>query len=120
MPYVVVAGRKLYHEVHGEAPGVPLLLMMGMGGSCRGWLPLQVPEFQKTRRTILMDHRGVGGSDDPGGSFTTADLADDAAALLEALGVARVDALGVFMGGMVARELALRHAAGVDRLVLAG
>src|SRR5215470_1757394 len=120
MPSALVRGRKVYYESHGDAAGVPLLLLMGMGGSCRGWLPLQVPEFQKTRRTILMDHRGVGGSDDPGGSFTTADLADDAAALLDAIGVERVDGLGVFMGGMVAQELALRHAARVERLVLVG
>jgi len=120
MPYVVVAGRKLYHEVHGEAPGVPLLLVMGMGGSCRGWLPLQVPELQKTRRTIVYDHRGVGGSDDPGGPFTTADLGDDAAGLLDALRVERADVLGAFMGGMVAQELALRRPERVDRLVLVG
>ncbi len=120
MPYVVVAGRKLYHEVHGEAPGVPLLLVMGMGGSCRGWLPLQVPELQRTRRTIIYDHRGVGGSDDPGGPFTTADLADDAAGLLDALRVERADVLGAFMGGMVAQELALRRPEQVDRLVLVG
>jgi len=120
MPTALVRGRKVYYETHGDAGGVPLLLLMGMGGSCRGWLPLQVPEFQKTRRTILVDHRGVGGSDDPGGTFTTADLADDAAALLGAIGVECVDALGVFMGGMVAQELALRHAARVERLVLVG
>ena len=120
MPYVVVAGRKLYHEVHGEAPGVPLVLVMGMGGSCRGWLPLQVPEFQKTRRTIIYDHRGVGGSDDPGGPFTTADLAGDAAGLLDALRIERADVLGAFMGGMVAQELALARPERIDRLVLVG
>jgi pimeloyl-ACP methyl ester carboxylesterase len=121
MPTAQVRGRKLYYEIHGDAVGVPpLLLLMGMGGSCRGWLPLQVPEFQKSRRTILVDHRGVGGSEDPGSPFTTADLADDADALLEALQVERADVLGVFMGGMVAQELALRHAARVDRLVLVG
>jgi pimeloyl-ACP methyl ester carboxylesterase len=121
MPTVPVRGRKVYYEIHGDAVGVPpLLLLMGMGGSCRGWLPLQVPEFQKSRRTILVDHRGVGGSEDPGSPFGTADLADDAAALLDALHVERADALGVFMGGMVAQQLALRHAARVDRLVLVG
>jgi len=120
MPYVVVAGRKLYHEVHGEAPGAPLVLVMGMGGSCRGWLPLQVPEFQKSRRTILFDHRGVGGSDDPGGPFSTADLAADLAGLLDALRIEQADVLGAFMGGMVAQELALARPERVDRLVLVG
>src|SRR5262245_58024597 len=120
MPSALVRGRKVYYEIHGEAPGTPLLLLMGMGGSCRGWLPLQVPAFQESRCTLLMDHRGVGGSDDPGGAFTTADLADDVAALLDALRVPRADVLGVFLGGMVAQELALRHAQRVERLVLVG
>src|SRR5262249_46609876 len=120
MPTALVRGRKVYYETHGDAGGVPLLLLMGMGGSCRGWLPLQVPEFQKTRRAIVCDHRGVGQSDDPGGAFTTADLADDAAGLLAALRIPRADVLGAFMGGMVAQELALRHPERIDRLVLVG
>ena len=45
MPQVRVGDREIYCEVHGDEGGVPLLLVMGMGGSCRGWLPLQVPEF---------------------------------------------------------------------------
>jgi pimeloyl-ACP methyl ester carboxylesterase len=120
MPHLAVRGRKVYLEVHGDHPGAPLLLVMGMGGSCRGWLPLQVPEFQKTRRTVIYDHRGVGGSEDPGGAFSTADLADDAAGLLDALRIERADVLGAFMGGMVAQELALRHPQRVERLVLVG
>jgi pimeloyl-ACP methyl ester carboxylesterase len=120
MPMAPVRGRRLHFESHGDPPGTPLLLVMGMGGSCQGWLPLQVPELSKTRRTLIYDHRGVGASEDPGGPFTTGDLADDAAGLLDALGVERADVLGAFMGGMVAQELALRHPERVDRLVLVG
>ena len=120
MPHAVVGDRKVYYESHGEHGGVPLLLVMGMGGSCRGWLPLQVPDFSAARRTLIFDHRGVGGSEDPGGPFTTATLADDAAALLDTLEIERADVLGAFMGGMVAQELALRHPQRVERLVLVG
>lgn len=120
MPLAVVRGRKVYHELHGEHGGPPLVLVMGSGGSCRGWLPLQVPEFSSERRVLIYDHRGVGQSDDPGGPFTTAELADDLAGLLDALEIPRADVLGVFMGGMVAQELALRHARRVERLVLVG
>ncbi len=120
MPHVSVQGRKVYHELHGEHPGVPLVLVMGMGGSCRGWLPLQVPDFSEHRRTLIFDHRGVGSTDDPGGPFTTADLADDTAGLLDRLEIERADVMGAFMGGMVAQELALRHPDRVDRLVLVG
>jgi pimeloyl-ACP methyl ester carboxylesterase len=120
MPHTVVEGRKVYYETHGEHAGVPLLLVMGMGGSCRGWLPLQVPDFSRERRTVIFDHRGVGESEDSGGEVTTAQLADDAVHLLDALDIERADVLGVFMGGMVAQEMALRHPERVDRLVLTG
>ncbi|MEE9608857.1 MAG: alpha/beta hydrolase [Myxococcota bacterium] len=120
MPHAVVHGHKLYYELHGDHPGVPLALVTGMGGSCRGWLPLQVPEFSRARRTLIFDHRGVGGSEDPGSPFTTADLADEMAALFDCLEIERADVLGAFMGGMVAQELALRHADRVQRLLLVG
>ena len=120
MPHIAVKGRKVYYEFHGQHPGVPLVLVMGMGGSCQGWLPLQVPDFSEARRVLIYDHRGVGGSDDPGGPFTTADLADDLAGLLAALEIERADILGAFMGGMTAQELALRHSDRINRLVLVG
>jgi len=120
MPLVEVSGRKIYYETHGDASGTPLVLAMGLAGSCLGWHALQVPELSPHRRLILFDHRGVGESEDPGTPFTTADLADDLAALLEELGVDRVHLLGVFMGGMAAQEFALRHAARLERLVLVG
>ena len=64
MPYAEVIGRKIYYQIHepNEDLGLPpLALVMGMGGSCRGWLPLQVPEFSKTRRTVIFDNRGCTG-----------------------------------------------------------
>ena len=121
MPFVSVRGRRTFYELFGSDGDAPVLaLMNGIGGSCRGWLPLQVPEFARHRRTLIFDHRGVGQSDDPGGPFSTADLADDTAALFDALGIGQADVLGSFMGGMAAQELALRHAARVRRLVLVG
>lgn len=115
-----VGDRNVFYETHGTGQDPPLLLVMGMAGSCRGWLPLQVPEFSKTRRTVIFDHPGVGESDDDEAVTTTAHLADNAVALLDALEIERADVLGVFMGGMVGQEMALRHPERVDRLALAG
>ncbi len=120
MPRALVRLRKVYYESHGEHPGTPLLLLHGMGGSCRGWLPLQVPILSRERRVLITDYRGVGETEDPGGPFGISDLADDTDALLEALGVESADVVGSFMGGMVAQELALRHPSRVRHLVLVG
>jgi pimeloyl-ACP methyl ester carboxylesterase len=120
VPHVVVNGRKLYYELHGHHPGPPLLLAIGIGGSCRGWLPLQVPELSRERAILIFDYPGVGGSEPQDGAFTTGDLADTAVALLDALEIERADVGGSFMGGMLAQELALRHPQRVERLVLMG
>ena len=106
MSIAEISGRKLYYECHGDLePGgpAPLLLVMGMAGTCKGWLPLQVPFFVETRPVILFDHRGVGESEDTGQDFTTYDLASDALALLDFLDVDVADVLGPFMGGRTAQ-----------------
>ncbi|MFV1978960.1 MAG: alpha/beta fold hydrolase, partial [Myxococcota bacterium] len=120
MAHAAVRSRKVYYEFHGEHSGIPLVLIMGTGGSCRGWLPLQVPDFSREHRTLIFDHPGVGGSEDSGGALTTAGLADDTAGLLDALEIEKANVLGAFMGGMVAQEMALRHPDRVHRLILAG
>lgn len=121
MPHATVQGRKLYYELHGEEhAGDPLLLAMGIGGSCRGWLALQVPELSRQRRVLIFDYPGVGNSEGDDAPFGTRELAGRVAGLLDALEIARADVLGAFMGGMVAQELALGHAPRVGRLVLVG
>lgn len=123
MALAEITGRKLYYELHTsrtETVAPPLLLVMGMAGSCAGWLALQVPEFVKSRSVLIFDHRGVGQSEDTNAPFSTADLAADAAALVRALGLGPVDVLGAFMGGMVSQELALNDPQLVRKLVLVG
>lgn len=119
MALATVFGRKVYYEVHGTAAGTPLVLVMGMAGTCKGWLALQVPDFAPAHRTLIYDNRGVGESEDPGGAFTTADLADDLAGLLDALGVERAHVAGISYGGEVSQVFALRHPTRVRALVLA-
>ena len=120
MPLATVSGRKVYYEIHGNAAGTPLVLVMGMAGSCKGWLALQVPDFAPRHRTLIYENRGVGESEDPGGPFTTADLADDLAGLLDAVKIRRAHVLGAFLGGMTAQQLALRHSERVAKLILVG
>ena len=63
MPLADVAGRKVYYEIHGDAPGNPLVLVMGMAGSCKGWLALQVPEFSQHHRTVIFECRAMVSAD---------------------------------------------------------
>jgi pimeloyl-ACP methyl ester carboxylesterase len=119
MPHAELPGRRLFFERAGE--GEPLLLVQGMSGTHLSW---GEPFPQALRaggvQTIAYDHRGVGHSDrvESVEPFTIAELADDAAALLDALGVESAHVLGVSMGGMVAQELALRHPARLRTLTL--
>jgi 3-oxoadipate enol-lactonase len=120
MPTFDARGFRLYYELHGDGGGVPLVLFGGLGGSSKGWLVLQVPELSRDRPVLVFDPRGTGSSEDPGGAFDARDLAGDAAALLEHLGIERAHVLGQFLGGLAAQELALGWPERVRSLVLAG
>jgi pimeloyl-ACP methyl ester carboxylesterase len=121
VPTFEARGFPLYYEVHGaEHVRTPLVLSMGMGGSCVGWLPLQVPEFSKSRPTVIYDHRGVGKSGDPEEDFRTLELAEDLLALLDHLRIGHAHVLGGFLGGLAAQELAIAHPDRVRSLILLG
>ena len=107
---------ELYYEEHGT--GEPLLCIMGLAADSTAWV-LQTPDFAKRYRTVIYDNRGVGRSAKPAGPYTIAQMADDAAGLLDRLDIPRAHVLGVSMGGMIAQELALRHPQRVRGLVLA-
>ncbi len=118
--FITVDGRKLaYDEVCPPDPKGTVLLLTGLGAKRLGWYR-QLPVFGQVYRTIALDHRDTGDSDPSPGPYTTADQADDAAAVLRALGVARAHVVGISMGGFIALELTLRHPELVDKLVLTG
>ena len=120
MPTCDSRGFDLYYETHGGGDGVPLVLIMGVGGSCQGWTVLTVPELAKDRLCVIFDNRGAGRSADPGDEFSTADLAEDTLAVLDQLEIERAHVLGGFLGGQVAQELALAHPERVQTLTLVG
>jgi pimeloyl-ACP methyl ester carboxylesterase len=106
----------VYYEEHGT--GEPLLLIMGLAADCQAWV-FQLPAFAERFRTIAFDNRGVGRSSKPTGPYSIHQMADEAAALLDQLGIESAHVVGVSMGGMIAQELVLRHPEKVRRLVLA-
>jgi 3-oxoadipate enol-lactonase len=116
MTKVRVGEIELDYERSGSGP--PLLMIMGMSGTALHWgepfLDLLRPHFE----VIVYDHRGVGASTPLEGPVTIAELAEDAAGLLSALGLESAHVLGISMGGMIAQELALTHPELVRTLTL--
>ncbi|MBF6591838.1 MAG: alpha/beta fold hydrolase [Ktedonobacterales bacterium] len=116
--FVMVDGHTLaYDEVCPPDPKGTVLLLTGLGSKRLGWAR-QLPVFGQTYRTLALDHRDTGDSDLTPAPYTTADQADDAAAVLRTLGVGRAAVVGISMGGFIALEMALRHPDLVEKLVL--
>jgi 3-oxoadipate enol-lactonase len=111
-------GQDLYYEIHGDGP--PLVMVMGIGYDSSLWTLQQVPVLSTRFQVVLVDNRDAGRSSRADGPYSIADMADDVAGLLDALGVHRTHLLGLSMGSMIGMEFALRHADRLDRLVLAG
>ena len=111
-----VNGVSLYVEEHGQ--GIPLVLVHGGTVSSASWAPL-IPLLTDRFRVIVFDTRGHGRSTNPGGELTYQLIADDTAALIDALDVDRPVIGGWSDGGQVALEVELRHP-GVARALIAG
>lgn len=78
----------------------------------------QVEALAAHHDLVRYDVRGHGKSELPAPSFTFDDLADDLEGLLGQLGIAQAHVVGLSMGGVIARLLALRHPQRVASLVL--
>lgn len=117
MPTVQANGIQIYYERGGEGP--PLLFISGSGGDLRNKPNQFDAPLARAFELICYDQRGLGQTEKPAGDYTMADYADDAAALLDALGIEQIPVIGVSFGGMVAQEFALRHGDRISALVLA-
>ena len=109
MPTLTVNGTALYHEVRGDGPA--LLCIMGASGDAGHFerlADLLADEFT----VVIYDRRGNGRSPRPSGWVTTSpeEQADDAKALLEALGLAPAAVFGTSSGATFALCLLVRHA----------
>src|SRR5947208_9305985 len=116
MPAISAGEIELDYERSGEGP--PLLLIMGMSGTALHWGEPFLDALGRDFEVIVYDHRGVGASSRLEGPLTIAQLAGDAAGLLDALGIESAHVLGISMGGMVAQELALARGELVRTLTL--
>jgi pimeloyl-ACP methyl ester carboxylesterase len=120
MPFTSLpTGIELYYEVAGSGP--PLLLIMGTAASHDVWAA-QVEAYRGDYTVITYDARGTGQSTHPSNptAYTMRTLADDAAALVRALGCGPVHLSGLSLGSATSQELAINHADLVRTLQLHG
>lgn len=98
--------------------GPPVLLVMGLGMTATGWWRTVPVLAEAGFRVLAFDNRGVGRSGRPPGPYTVADMAGDAATVLDAAGMAAAHVYGISLGGMIAQELALTRPDRICALVL--
>ena len=118
MPFVnLPTGIEMYYEIEGS--GDPLLLIMGTSADHTTWAA-QVEAYRDHYTVITYDNRGTGQSTHPEdvSDYSMRILADDAAALLDWIGVERAHVSGLSLGSATAQELAVNHPAKVATLQL--
>jgi len=116
MPFINVRDIPIYYELSGTGPR--LLYISGTGADLRNKPNVFDSALAEHFEILAFDQRGLGQSGRPDIKYTMEDYANDAFGLLTAIGWERCHVLGVSFGGMVAQELAIRHAACIDRMVL--
>lgn len=107
----------VHHHVEGPAAAPALLLIHSLGSDHTIWDPI-VPQLTRHFRVLRYDQRGAGASPVPEGPYQIADLAEDALALLDRLGVTRAHVCGTSLGGAVGLWLARHAPERVDRLAV--
>jgi pimeloyl-ACP methyl ester carboxylesterase len=131
MARVRANGIEIEYDSFGPASGRPLLLIMGLGGQMIMWDEGFCEALaERGHYVVRFDNRDVGLSTKfghagvpnvmelmmqtasgraPSVPYTLDDMADDAAGLLDALGLETAHVCGASMGGMIAQTLAIRH-----------
>jgi 3-oxoadipate enol-lactonase len=117
MPFVAVRDLRMYYEMRGTGPH--LLIMSGTGGDLRRSPSIFEMSIAQHFEILAYDQRGLGQTSRPDIPYFMADYADDANALLDAVGWNHCLVMGISFGGMVGQEFALRYPHRIERLVLA-
>jgi pimeloyl-ACP methyl ester carboxylesterase len=102
---------ELYYEAFGSGTDPTLLLVNGLGSQCINYADEWCKRFAaEGYQVVRFDNRDVGLSSKlDGQSYTVADMARDALAVIDALDVARAHVMGLSMGGMIVQRLAIDH-----------
>ena len=114
-----VARPKVHWHVGGSETAPALLLINGWTANGVTWPSAWLPTWNLATASSVSTTAAPDGRVPPC-PFTVADMADDAYDVLTACGINRASVIGLSMGGMISQELAIRHPAVVDELILCG
>ena len=114
---ITANGIAINYELDGPASAPVVTLSHSLATTLRMWDP-QAAALAATYRVLRYDTRGHGGTKAPGGAYSLDLLADDAQALLRALGIARTHFVGLSMGGMIGQVLGIQSPEILQSLVL--
>jgi 3-oxoadipate enol-lactonase len=101
-------GIETHYTLDGPAGAPVVTLSHSLATDLSMWDP-QMDALRARYRVLRYDTRGHGGTDAPAAAYTLDQLADDASALLKALGIAKTHWCGLSMGGMIGQTLALKR-----------
>ena len=120
MPTAAINGINVNYQIDGpsDAPET-IVLINGLADDLESW-GYQIPAMVDAGfRVLRFDNRGIGKTDAPAGAYSSRQMADDAKALVDLLGITNFHLMGVSMGGMISQEYAVAHPGDLKSLTLA-
>jgi len=114
---IIANGISINYTLEGPASAPVVTLSHSLATNLSMWDP-QIPALASRYRVLRYDTRGHGGTDAPEGAYSLDQLAEDARALLRALGIGRTHFVGLSMGGFIGQILALKYSQMLQSLVL--
>jgi 3-oxoadipate enol-lactonase len=117
MPVINADGCPIHVEVEGPERAPVLMLSNSLGTTLEMWEP-QVAPFTRHFRLVRYDRRGHGRSGCPKGPYTMERLGRDVLAVLDGLGIQKINWCGLSMGGMVGQWLGANAPERIERMVL--
>ena len=115
--HIQVGDIRIAHRWDGRADGPVVMMAHAMGTSDRIW-DAQIPALAARYRILRYDWRGHGATDAPPGPYTLTQFENDAAGLMDALGLGRVHWIGISTGGMIGQGLGINHPERIASLTL--
>lgn len=114
--YIEVNGLNMYYEIYGQ--GKPLVLVHGGGSTIQSNFAKIIPLLAKNRKVIAVELQAHGRTGDRNSDLSFEQDADDIATLIKKLNVDQADFLGFSNGGTTILQIAIRHPAIVDKIIL--